>query len=74
MGSQPAAVTILGEPVVVSAPPPLTDRFGPVIRVGLGLLAGIGLAFLAHYLDPAVRRREDVEALGVPVIGTLPRE
>lgn len=74
LGGQPAAVTILGVTPVTSAPPPLTDRFGALIRVGLGLIAGVGLAFLAHYLDPVLRRREDVEALGIPVVGAIPRK
>lgn len=74
VGSAPAAVTLLGQPVIAPAPPPLADRFGPVIRIGLGLLGGVALAFLAHYLDPTLRRREDVEALGLPVIAALPRE
>jgi len=74
VGSAPAAVTVFGEPGIAPAPPPLADRFGPVIRVALGLLAGVGLAFLAHYLDPVLRRREDVEALGLPVIAVLPRK
>jgi capsular polysaccharide biosynthesis protein len=74
LGGAPAQVTILDEPRIVPAPPPLTDRFGPLIRVALGLLAGIGLAFLAHYLDPMLRRREDVESLGLPVIASIPRK
>lgn len=74
MGSAPARVTILDTPVINAAPPPLTNRFAPFIRVGLGLLAGVGLALLAHYLDPTLRRREEVEALGLPVIATLPRD
>lgn len=74
MGSAPAAVTILDEPHIVPESPPLANRFAPFIRIGLGLLAGIGLAFLAHYLDPTLRRREDVEQLGVPVIASLPKE
>lgn len=73
VGDAPAAVTVLSEPVIAPAPPPLADRFGPVIRIGLGLLAGLGLAFLAHYLDPTLRRREEIEALGLRVVGTLPR-
>ncbi len=73
LGGQPAAVTILSQSGVQPAPPPLTDRFGALIRIGLGLVAGIGLAFLAHYLDPFLRRREDVEALGLPIVGIIPR-
>lgn len=74
VGSAPADVTILDTPVITAAPPPLANRFAPVIRLGVALLAGIGLALLAHYLDPTLRRREDVEALGLPVIATLPRD
>jgi capsular polysaccharide biosynthesis protein len=52
----------------------LTNRFAPLIRVGLGLLAGLGLAFLAHYLDPTLRRRDEVETLGLSVLASLPRD
>lgn len=73
MGSAPADVTILDTPVIVAASPPLANRFEPFIRLGLGLIAGIGLAVLAHYLDPYVRSREDLETVGLSVIATLPR-
>jgi capsular polysaccharide biosynthesis protein len=73
LGGAPALVTVLDEPVITSAPPPLADRFGPFVRLALGLAAGIGLAFLAHYLDPFLRRREDLESLGLPVVSTIPR-
>lgn len=74
LGGEPATVTVLSQTPITPAPPPLTDRFGALIKVGLGLLAGIGLVFLAHYLDPVLRRREDVEALGLPVVGAIPRK
>ena len=74
VGSAPAAVTVLDTPVVVAAPPPLTNRFAPFIRIGLGLIVGLALAFLAHYLDPTLRHREEVEALGLHVVGTLPHK
>lgn len=74
MGSTAPDVTLLDTPQITPAPPPLTNRFAPFIRVGLGLLAGLGLAFLAHYLDPTLRRREDVETLGLPVLAHLPKD
>lgn len=74
LGGEPAQVTIIDTPVIVPAPPPLTDRFGPFLRIGLGLLAGIGLAFLAFYLDPTLRYRDDVEAIGLPVLAPIPRK
>ena len=73
LGGTPATVTLLDAPRIVGAPPPLTDRFGPLIRVGLGLVAGIGLAVLAHLFDRVLRRREDIEALGIPVVVAIPR-
>jgi capsular polysaccharide biosynthesis protein len=74
LGQQPAQVTFLDSPQVAAAPPPVGDRLAPFIRLGIGLLAGIGLALLAEYLDPNLRRREQVEALGLPVIASIPRE
>jgi capsular exopolysaccharide synthesis family protein len=39
----------------------------------LGLVAGVGLAFLRDQFDVTVRSREDVEELGFPVLGTIPK-
>ncbi len=41
----------------------------------LGLLAGIGMAFLIEFIHPVFRTREDVEQfLGLRVLATLPKE
>lgn len=72
-GGQPAEVTFLDTPQMVAAPPQLANRFAPFIRLGLGLLGGVLLAFLWEYLDPFVYRREQVEALGLPVVASIPR-
>jgi capsular polysaccharide biosynthesis protein len=62
--------------------PPVTHRanspLGLVSEIGLrtliGLLIGIGLAFLVDYLDPSVRTREEAErVLSLPVVGEIPR-
>lgn len=62
--------------------PPVTHRantpFGLISEIGLrtviGLLVGIGLAFLVDYLDPSVRTRQEAERLlDVPVLGEIPR-
>jgi capsular polysaccharide biosynthesis protein len=74
LGDHPAQVRVLNEPLIAAAPPPIVDRFAPLLKLGLGLVAGVGLAFLAEYLDPTVRGREQVEALGLPVIASIPRE
>jgi capsular polysaccharide biosynthesis protein len=73
LGGDPASVSILHLSPVSAAPPSLPNRFAPLIRVGIGLLAGIGLAVLAHYLDPMIREKRDIERAGLPVLAVLPR-
>ncbi|MBC8100698.1 MAG: hypothetical protein H7Y11_14755 [Armatimonadetes bacterium] len=74
LGSVPAQVTLLDTPTITAAPPPLTNRLRPLLQIGLALVAGIGLALLVEYLDPALRRRQQVEALGLAVIAAVPGE
>jgi capsular polysaccharide biosynthesis protein len=73
LGGVNASVTILSQSDVSAAAPPLLNRFSPIVKIGLGLLAGIGLALLAYYLDPNVRRRDDLDSLGVTVLAAIPR-
>ena len=74
LGGQSAQVTFLDAPVIVASPPPIANRFAPLIRLALGLLGGIGLALLWDYLDPFVYRREQVESIGVPVLESIPKK
>jgi capsular polysaccharide biosynthesis protein len=62
--------------------PPVTHRANTVpgliseigLRTLIGLLVGIGLAFLVDYLDPSVRTRQEAESLlELPVLGEIPR-
>lgn len=73
LGGQNASVTVLNRTAAAAAPPSLPNRFAPVLRVAVGLLAGLGLAALSLYLDPTVRRREDVTGAGVAIIAVLPK-
>jgi capsular polysaccharide biosynthesis protein len=67
---------------MVVVTPPATRRANTVpgliseigLRTLVGLLVGIGLAFLVHYIDPSVRSRQEVEdLLRLPVLGAIPR-
>lgn len=61
-------------PVPVAIPPSLRSQLtGPAVRIALGLAAGLALVFLLHYLDPTVRDRAELEALGYEVLGEIPR-
>jgi capsular polysaccharide biosynthesis protein len=53
--------------------PGLRDRLELPLRLLIALAAGIALAFLADYLDDRIRGREDVERLGLRVVGEIPR-
>lgn len=45
-----------------------------ILALVLGLFGGVGLALLLDYLDDSLKSPEDVErALGVPVVGVIPR-
>jgi len=73
LGGQPATVTPLDKPSVGPLPPSLRARYDWVLKVGLGLVAGLALALVAHYFDPRVREKEELERLGLPVIAEIPR-
>jgi capsular polysaccharide biosynthesis protein len=62
--------------------PPVTHRantlFGLISEIALrtiiGLLVGIGAAFLVDFVDPSLRSREEAETLlELPVLGAIPR-
>jgi capsular polysaccharide biosynthesis protein len=72
-GPAGATVTPLDAVSIGAAPPSLRSRLDIPIRIGLGLALGIVLAFLAHYFDPHLYDRADVEALGLNVVGEIPK-
>jgi capsular polysaccharide biosynthesis protein len=74
LAAEPATITPLDEIDVVRTVPPLTARINPFIRIVIGLAAGVGLAFLAEYLDDGLRHESDLEALHIPVLGVIPKE
>ena len=43
------------------------------LRVLLGVLVGVGIVFLLHYLDTSVRRRAELEEMGLRVLAEIPR-
>lgn len=71
-GASGVEVVALDVPAIVPVPPPLSARFEPLVRIGLGLAAGVALAFLIEYLDPTVRERRQLERLGMLVLAEVP--
>ena len=68
-----------GEVTVVSRGQPaplgrsLRERLDLPLRLALALVAGVLIIFLLEYLDNRVRERSHLEALGIPVVGEIPR-
>lgn len=73
LGDVPARVEILDTPRISVTAAPIASRLEPLIQLALGFVVGIGLAFLAEYLDPFVYRREQIDALNVTVLAAVPR-
>ncbi len=69
-----ATVTALDDVVVAPAPPSLRARLDLPIRIALAVAFGVVLAFVAHYFDPRLRDRSDVEALGFTIVGEIPKK
>ncbi len=67
------AVYLINRGTVVPVGPGLKQRLDLPLRLVLALLAGVGLAFLVNYLLPRIYTRDDLEALGIDVMGEIPR-
>ncbi|WP_223701107.1 YveK family protein [Sutcliffiella deserti] len=67
-------VSILSPAQVGENPSPVKPQ--PVLNMAIamvvGLMAGVGLAFLLEYLDTSIKNEQDIEKLlGLPVLGTI---
>ncbi|MEM9952639.1 MAG: hypothetical protein AAF846_13620 [Chloroflexota bacterium] len=74
LGDTPAEVTILNQPPVTFAQPPVTDRFEPILQLGVAIFAGIVLAGLVEYFDHTLRYRDELEAQGLSVLASIPKK
>ena len=72
-GIEPA-IRLLDPPTPAPLPASLRAQLtGPAIRIAVALFAGVGLAFLWHYLDPTVHEVEELEEMGWEVLASIPR-
>ncbi|MED3563141.1 YveK family protein [Bacillus xiapuensis] len=67
-------VSILAKATVAENPSPIKPR--PLLNIAIalvvGLMAGIGLAFLLEYFDNTIKNEQDIEKLiGLPVLGVI---
>jgi len=73
LGATGAMVAVIDKPAVSRVGASLREQLDIPIRVLIALLAGIALAFILDYLDNSVRDARDAEALGLRVVGEIPR-
>lgn len=74
LGTDRAEVTLLDAPVIYTIGPSLRERLEWPMRIGLALIVGIAIAFLIEYLDTSVRNRQDLEELGLVILGEIPKK
>lgn len=74
LGSEGASVTIIDGPDVGQVPPSLRERLDIPIRLALALAAGLILAFLVDYLDDTIRNSSELAAMGLDVLGEIPKK
>jgi capsular polysaccharide biosynthesis protein len=70
--SPPARLMDTITPVPVA--PALRDRFDLPVRIVLGLLVGMALALGWHFIDPAIRGRNELERMGLKVVAEIPAQ
>lgn len=69
------AVVVPQDPLIVNQiPAGIRSQLDLPLRILLALGAGIGLALLVEYLDPTIRERDELDALGLPVVGEIPKK
>lgn len=73
LGDTPAEVTIINFPEPQASAPPVTDRFEPILQLGVAFFAGLFLVGLVEYFDQTLRYRDEVESQGLQVIGSIPK-
>lgn len=70
---QQPRISVIQPPELTVQPGVRRGAFDVAIRTLLGLIVGLGLAFLLHYLDDRLHDRGDVDRyVGVPVLGEIP--
>jgi capsular polysaccharide biosynthesis protein len=73
LGGESALLVQLDEPIVNQVPAGLRAQLELPVRVARAVIAGVGLAFLVEYLDPTLRDRLELEALGLRLMGEIPK-
>jgi len=72
VGESKVDIRTVDPPFIAPLGPGLREQLDLPLRLLLAWVAGVGLAFLLHYLDDAVYDRTEVENFGIAVLTELP--
>jgi capsular polysaccharide biosynthesis protein len=69
-------VKVLSPAVLKDNPSPIKPK--PLLNIAIalvvGVMAGVGIAFLLEYLDNTIKTEEDIQnLLGLPILGAIPK-
>lgn len=73
LGTPGAGVTLIDGPNVSTVGASVRDQIELPLRILLGILVGVGIVFLLHYLDTSVREAGELEAMGLTMLGEIPK-
>jgi capsular polysaccharide biosynthesis protein len=74
LGGDTAVIVLVDQPFVTPIGQSIRNQLDIPLRIALALIAGIGLALLVEYLDTTIRDREEVENLGLELLGEIPKK
>lgn len=67
-----AVIAVIDPPSIAQAATPLRQRLDLPLRLLLGLVAGVAIAFVLDDIDDRVREGGDLADLGVPILAEVP--
>ncbi|MCP4358998.1 MAG: hypothetical protein GY796_13340 [Chloroflexi bacterium] len=73
LGEDTAVIIPVDQPFVTPIPGSLRSQLNIPLRIALAFIAGIGLALLVEYLDTTIHDRDEVEHLGLRLLGEIPK-
>ena len=72
LGDARPVLRLIDPPVIVPMGRSLRDAIDIPIRIALALVVGISAVFLLDYLDTSVRNAQELEEIGIAVLGQIP--
>ena len=72
VGTDDVSASLIDPPAMGPLGASLRDKLDVPLRLALALFAGLGLAFVLHYLDSTVRKRQELEQDGILVLAEIP--